>query len=403
MPDQALSGIRVLDLTHYVAGAYCTKLLGDYGAEVIKVERPGHGDDTRRLGPFLNDIPDIEGSGLFLHLNTNKKSVTLNLKSKRGKSVFRDLVKDSDIVAENFSPRVMPSLRLPFQGLREVNPALVMTSISSFGSTGPYSHYRATDLVEYAMSGWMYPMGEPARPPLQPGGPFVQYVAGLYAAIGTLMAHHWATATGEGQRVEVAIHEAAVSLLVYDTVTYSHTGQVRERKGHRFTLGGPGNPLSSVQPCKDGYIVLVVGRRLTELFQLIGRTELRDDPKFSTPEAVTEHADEFEELLRPWLLSHTMEEIFHTAQRARIPIAMVPTAGELLDFDQHKAREYYVEVEHPQAGAVVHTGPPFRMSATPWQVSRPAPRLGEHNEEVYSGRLGYSRKDMETLRAERVI
>ncbi len=213
--ERALSGVRVLDLTHYIAGPYCTKMLSDYGADVVKVERPGLGDAARSLGPFLNDEPHPEKSGLFLYLNTNKKSITLNLKSATGVSILKELVKQSDILVENFSPRVMPSLGLDYKTLKKINPGLVMTSISNFGQTGPYRDYKATDLNIWGLSGILYECGEPNREPLKMGNNVSEYVAGLYAALTTLSALYY---RDEGRRgathrcpdVGMLSHHAAV-------------------------------------------------------------------------------------------------------------------------------------------------------------------------------------------------
>ncbi|MBI3796208.1 MAG: CoA transferase, partial [Deltaproteobacteria bacterium] len=197
--QHALSSIRVLDLTHYIAGPYCTKLLADYGAEVIKIEKPDTGDGARTLPPFFADQPGRERSGLFFFLNTNKQSMTLNLKQDRGREIVRRLAQQADVLVENFRPGVMSRLGLTHEDLRKANPRLVSVSLTNFGSSGPYRDYQLTDSVAYALGGWTYPMGELERPPVQPGGAFGQYVAGLYAAIGTLQAVRHRNETTEGQ------------------------------------------------------------------------------------------------------------------------------------------------------------------------------------------------------------
>jgi CoA:oxalate CoA-transferase len=178
--DQALSGIRVIDLTWYIAGPYCTKLLADYGADVIKIERPGSGDPARRMGPFLNDEPHPEKSGLFLHLNTNKRGITLNLKTETGKNIFRDLVKKADILVESFSPRVMPSLGIDYKALEKINPKLVMTSISNFGQKGPYRDFKGSELIFQGFGGYMYLVGTSDREPSKKAGNVIQYQLGVY-------------------------------------------------------------------------------------------------------------------------------------------------------------------------------------------------------------------------------
>src|SRR5262245_15399670 len=219
--EQALRSIHVLDLTHYIAGPYCTKLLADYGAEVIKVEKPGSGDGARTLPPFFANQPGLERSGLFFFLNTNKQGITLNLKHERGRETLLQLVQQADVLVENFRPGVMERRGLSRDVLEKVNPCLVSVSITNFGSSGPYRDYQLTDSVAYAMGGWTYPMGELDHPPVQPGGAFGQYIAALFAAISALQAVRNRNATGESQAVEVSIQEALIATTLYDFVAFS--------------------------------------------------------------------------------------------------------------------------------------------------------------------------------------
>jgi crotonobetainyl-CoA:carnitine CoA-transferase CaiB-like acyl-CoA transferase len=397
-----LAGVRVLDLTHYIAGPYCTKLLADYGAEVIKVERPGVGDGARRLGPFPGDEPHPEKSGTFLHLNTNKYGVTLDLKSATGNELFRRLAAECDVVVESFSPRVMPSLGLDYEALSELNPRLVMTSISNFGPSGPYRDYKATDMVEFAMGGWMHSTGTPDKPPLFPGGPYASYVAGQYAAMGTLFALLEAEGTGEGQAVSVSIQEAVLSSLVYDTVAYSYTGQVRRRQKWPMRT-----VMYSVQPCAGGYVGFFPGhgeQRWRDLWSvLLERPEVLEDPRFADPRTRREHEDELEPIIQEALAEHTSGALFETGQMLRMFVATVPDVGEILGSPHHAARGYFTTVAHPVAGELTYTGAPFRPSETPWRLERPAPLLGEHNEQVFGERLGLRRDEIVALRANGVI
>jgi crotonobetainyl-CoA:carnitine CoA-transferase CaiB-like acyl-CoA transferase len=257
MPDQALSDIKVLDLSWHIAGPYCTKLLADYGADVIKVERPRVGDPARKIGPFFNDDPHPEKSGLFLHLNTNKKGITLNLKTPTGKEIIKKLVKEVDILVESFSPHVMPGLGLDYQTLEQVNPDLLMVSISSFGQTGPYRDFKATEIVEYAMGGEMYSTGIAGREPLKLGGNVVQYQAGTIAAVSTMGALFAARAQGIGQHVDVSIMEtqagSADRRIIY-TLAYACAGVITTRwppprEAVRMLIMPQG-----VYPCKDGFV-----------------------------------------------------------------------------------------------------------------------------------------------------
>jgi len=403
MDGQVLSDIRVIDLTHYVAGPYCTKLLADFGADVIKVERPGTGDPARRLGPFPGDEPHPEKSGLFLFLNTNKRSITLNLKSETGRKILLDLVKTADILVENFSPRVMPSLGLSYDDLRKVNPRLVMTSISNFGQDGPYRDFKASDLVLYAMGGAMSSTGLPEREPIRMPGNIIQYQAGTVAAAATMGAFLVARYQGVGQHVDVSIFETQLGssdrrttfLLGYQ---YHGLPAVREQP--------TGTPVGGIYPCADGYVAfLSVPSMLPRFLEMIGRPELVTDPHFASPAALLspETKEFIHELLLPWLLERTRYEVMAAAQRARFPGMVVLSPGDLVNDPHFNERGFWVEISHPVAGTFKYPGPPLRMSEGGWQVRRPAPLLGEHNDEIYCGELGYSRDDLDMLRERGVI
>ena len=248
MPEAALKGVKVLDLTHYIAGPYCTKLLADFGADVIKVERPD-GDPARRIPPFFHDEADSEKSLLFLYLNTSKRSVTLNLKARRGRQMLIDLARDSDVLVESFSPRVMSSLGLDYQVLRDVNPSLVVVSISNFGQTGPYRDYKATDIVEYALGGLMYVFGSYDREPLKHALHQAQFKAGTNSASAALMALYRQRLTGEGQQVDVSIQECIASGLRDVVNNYTYTGAVRRRQPNHS------GDLTRLRQTSDGYIL----------------------------------------------------------------------------------------------------------------------------------------------------
>jgi crotonobetainyl-CoA:carnitine CoA-transferase CaiB-like acyl-CoA transferase len=396
MKEHALSGTRVLDLTHYIAGPFCTKMLADYGAEVVKVERPGWGDAARRMGPSLNDEPHPERSGLFLYLNTNKKSITLNLKSAAGVKIFKELVKHADILVENFSPRVMPSLGLDYETLKKVNPKLVMTSISNFGQTGPYRDYRATDLNIWGLSGIMYELGEPDREPLRIGNNVSEYVAGLYGALVSLAALYYCDETGKGQHLDVSILETFHTMQPSMTVVYSYAGFIRKRAGIRFPWG--------ILPCKDGYVgfYLPTQTHWESLCALMEMPELREKPEYETPMMREERREEITAIIVSWLKDKLMEDVFHAAQELRLPLTIVPNPEQLLNTPQHKAREYFVQIEHPETGVLTYPGAPFKLSETPWRAGQ-APLLGEHNEEIYGKQLGYSKEDLVKLKEGGVI
>jgi CoA:oxalate CoA-transferase len=400
--QQALSSIRVLDLTHYIAGPYCTKLLADYGAEVIKIERPGTGDGARTLPPFFADQPGQERSGLFFFLNTNKQGMTLNLKHDRGRAIVLQLAQQADVLVENFRPGVMDRLGLSRQDLEKVNSHLVTISVTNFGSSGPYRDYRTTDSVAYALGGWTYPMGELDRPPVQPGGAFGQYIAGLYAAIGTLQAVRNRNATGEGQSIEVSIQEALIATTLYDFVAFSYAGFIRKRSGRQFHLGYPN---LVTLPCADGYVGIHAGlpQHIHNLLELAERPDLAAEPRFNTITGLALHAQELHNALLPWLQKRGKWEVYHAAQVRGIPVSPIPSPAEVVEWPHLKERQAFLEIEHPEGGIVKIPGPPFRENGKPlWPLQR-APLLGEHTEEILSGRLGYTKADVQQMHEEGIL
>ena len=406
MPEQALSDVKVLDLTWHIAGPYCTKLLAGYGAEVIKVEKPGEGDPTRRMGPFFKDDPHPEKSGLFLHLNTNKKGITLNLKSATGKKILKALVSDVDILVESFSPRVMPSLGLDYQTLEQINPKLVMVSISNFGQSGPYRDFKASEIVEYAMGGEMYSTGTAGREPLKLGGNVTQYQAGTVAAVATMGALYGAECQEVGQHVDVSIMETQagstdrriIYLLGYACAGVLTTRWPPPREAVRMMILPQG-----VYPCKDGFInTLSLPQWWPRYLEAMGMPELKDDPRFQNIFSA-EAGMEFDAIWYSWLADHTKAELFEIFREARIASAPVNSPEDLLEYAHLKERQYFTEIDHPETGKVTYPGAPFKMTETPCQARHPAPLLGQHNEEIYCKLLGYSREDLVKLRESGVI
>ena len=395
--EQALSGIKVLDVTHHTSGPYCTKLLACLGAEVIKIEKPEGGDPARRIGPFFKDEPHPEKSGLFLYLNTGKKSVTLNLKSETGVNIFKELLKDADIVVENFEPRVMPALGLSYNVLEKINPGVIMTSISNFGQTGPYRDYEASSFTVYAMSGGMYQTGE--KQPIKLGGSQPEYMGGLAGFISITGALYWRASAQAGQHVDVSVLECLIGNLEGATSEYAYMGVVRQRKFSRIIYGYP----VGIFPCKDGHVVVIPGLGgMSSLALLLEKPELEKHPVFADRHYRMMHPDELDAFMVPWLMEHEKREIEERAQELRMPFSAVLTTEELIEDPHLKAREFFSEIDHPVVGKLNYPGAPFRMSETPWQAER-APLLGEHNEEIYQDRLGYSREDVVKLRESGII
>ena len=405
MSEGALAGVKVLDLTHHISGPYCTKLLADFGADVVKVERPG-GDPARHLPPFVRGQTGVQGqtgpddSLLFQYLNTNKQGVTLNLKTSDGLGILKSLVRESDILVENFPPRVMLSLELAYPDLRKINPALVMVSISNFGQTGPYRDYRATDVVEYALGGLMYVFGSHDREPLKHALHQAQFKAGADSASAALMALYHQRLTAEGQQVDISIQECIASALRDVVNTYTYTGAVRRRQPNHS------GDLTRIRQTSDGYISpnpgIGAGLDWSGYAEFLGAPEL-DDDRFSTPSARLANAEELGEVLDRYFLPRKKLDMFYAAHQRRYIYGVVKSPEEVLADDQYQARGYFVDIDHPVVGAITHPGAPFSLSGTPWAVRRPAPTLGQHNHQVYVGELGYSDAHISHLRAQEVI
>ncbi len=401
---QALSDVKVLDLTHYIAGPYCTKLMADLGADVLKIEKPGGGDPARRMGPFPNDKPHPEKSALFLHLNTNKKGITLNLKSLAGREIFRQLVNDVGILVESFKPGTMAGWGLDYETLEKMNPRLVMGSISNFGQYGPYRDFKASDGVLYAMGGDMYTDGMYHREPVKLAVNVSLYEAASSAAVGIMGAYFGAKHSGTGgQHVDISLMETLESSTdrrITNLIAYQYCGQ----QMIRISMGELSFP-AGAYPCKDGYFgLLATGMRWSGVAKMIGDPEL-EKPPWSTLEAQfdPERRDEFyERWWFPYLASRTKLECWSEGQAAGLMCAPLNTVADLM-YDPHlEERKSFVQVDHPVAGRITYPGAPYIMSGTPWQVKRPAPLLGQHNGEVY-GKLGYTREDLVLLRQQGVI
>ena len=394
----ALYDLKVIDLGHFIAGPYCGSLLAGLGAEVIKVERPGSGDGLRKMGPFPDDAPDIEKGGLYHYLNLGKKSITLNLKSEAGKEALKKLVAESDVLLENYTPRVMPSLGLEYDVLKNINPSLVMTSISNFGQTGPYRDYRGYEITISALSGVQAEIGEPDREPLKLGGQQLQFQSGLTAAFATVSAVCGRDLGGSGQHIDMAIAEVAATMKGHPITEFQFSENKRTRNGMRPMNFYPGdNPRQpsiypiAMLPCKDGYVC--IDPEMEEQFRLLcvmmGRPELTDDPRFRNGKQRGLHADELDAILSDYLGTKTQKEVFREGTDFRVPIGILNDTEKLFKDPQHRAREFFVAVDHPRLGKLEYPGHPFIMSETPWQVHR-APLLGEHNREILIDRMGFS-------------
>jgi crotonobetainyl-CoA:carnitine CoA-transferase CaiB-like acyl-CoA transferase len=403
MPDQPLRGLTVLDLTENIAGPYCTKLLADFGADVIKVERPGTGDPTRRMAPFFHDEPHPERSGPFLHLNTNKRGITLDLEVAAGRRIFLELARTADVLVESFAPGVLPSLGLGHEALRSINPRLVKTSISNFGQDGPYRDYQSSEIVTYALGGPMYATGLPDRAPLKLGGNVVQYQAGAVAAAATAIALWDAEATGRGERLDVSlmrVQAASQDRRTTMLLGYQYTGEINERRTPGSAPGG------GVRPCADGYVnINGSAARFPLTVRMIGQPELLSAPLFKDEVARSRPgvSEEFDAYYIPFLMEHSKRECFELSQAFHIPSGPIYDMADVLGDAHFQERDYWLRTDHAGVGQLTQPGRPFIMNRSPWAFRRPAPGLGQHNEAVLCGVLGYSPLDLARLRRLGVI
>lgn len=397
---QPLADLNVLDLTWHVAGPYCTKLLADYGAHVVKVERPLTGDPARNYGPFPQDIPHPERSGVFLHLNTNKRSVTVNLRDPAGQQIVLGLARWADVVVENFSPGTLAGLGLGYESLAAVNPRLVCCSISNFGQTGPYRDWKATEFTLAAMAGFTYITGVQEKEPLKSVDHLQEYQGGAHGAMAVMGAVLRQQEQGAGEAIDVSIFEVAAGSPdrrgTYLSA-YAYTGLDGKRES---PLGGA-LPLGMF-PCKDGFINIVVSPpgRWPRFLEMLGRGDLVHDPAIRRPGywATPQARELVDTLLYPWLVERTKQEVFDAAQRARIAAAPLNTPSQVLTEPHLQARGYFVRARHPVAGVLPYTGPSFRMEGAGWKLRSTAPLLGQHNQEILGGLLGLSAAELAVLR-----
>ncbi len=405
MSDGPLADLVVLDLTHHIAGPYCTKLLATYGADVIKIERPGQGDMSRHIGPFPGDTPHPEKSGLFLHLNTHKQSVTINLNTDRGRELIRELVKQVDIVVENFSPRVLPSHGLSYAELQPLNPKLIMTSISNFGQTGPYRNWKAQDMIIYAMGGAMNITGYPERAPLRLAMNLMAYQGGNMAAAATMTGVLGARLHGIGQHIDTSlleVHAGAIDRRMTGLIGYQYTGDA----GYRSEPQGIGVYPTGVNACRDGYIqTLAFPAMWDRLLKAMDRADLNDDPRFADPinRLDSDNRPAFITIFQDWLDQHTRYEAMTKMQAARVPLTALNPPSAVLEDPHFRERGYFAEVDHPEAGPLPYTREPFRMGASPADPVRRAPLLGEHTGAVLQQRLNLDPTELADLRQQGVI
>ena len=389
-----LAGIKVLDLSRVLAGPYCTMVLADLGAEVVKVEIPGAGDDSRAFGPFVGTE-----SAYFMSLNRNKQSITLNLKEQAAKDVFLDLVKEFDVIVENYRPGTMDKLGLGYDRLAEVNPRLIYAAISGFGHSGPYQYKPAYDVVVQGMGGIMSITGTQDGGPTRIGASIGDITAALFGTIGILAAINHRNETGQGQMVDVAMLDSQVAILENAIARFETSGQVPERIGNRHPSI---TPFTAV-PAADGYLIIAIGNDnlWTKFCRLVEREDLAQSPLFLTNGDRTANWTTLEPMLAEIFISESVDSWISKLEGAGIPCGPINTIDKVLADPQVQARNMIEEVVHPVAGKLKMAGCPIKLSATPvGSIRNPAPLLGQHTEEVLAKYLGLTSEQVEALKKE---
>jgi formyl-CoA transferase len=391
----ALDGIRMVDCTENLSGPFCSMLLADLGVEAVKIERPGVGDTIRGQGPKQNGF-----SLPFTMVNRNKRSIAVDLKDPRGREIVERLVDRADIFLENRRPGAMERLGLGYEALKARNPRLIYASISGFGQTGPYRELGGFDLIAQAMSGLMSVTGEPGRPPAKAGFPVTDVGTGMFCAYGILAALHARERTGLGQRVDTSLFETGVAWSVWQTAKYLGTGESPGPLGSMHPLGAP------YQAFKTSDAHVIIGATSQSLFarfcRLIGHEELTEDVRFATQPARMENAESLAALIEAETVQRSTAEWLADLNDAGIPCGPIYSIAEMMVDPQAEARQMVLQVEHPAAGSIKTIGNPVKLSDTPWQYRRPAPRLGEQTDEVLS-ELGFASEQIATLHADGVI
>lgn len=392
-----LDGILVIDLSRVLAGPYCTMALADMGATVLKVEMPGSGDDTRAYGPpFLNGE-----STYFLSVNRNKKSLTLNLKHEQGKEILRRLMRQGDVLVENFRPGTLDSLGFGYDAVHALNPRLIYCSVSGFGQTGPYAQRPGYDLVVQGEGGVMSLTGDPDGPPMKVGNSFADTTAGLNAFAGILLALLARQRTGEGQWVDVSLLDCQVSLLTYQAGIYFATGTSPQRMGNQHPSITPYETFE----CSDGYINIAAGNQgFWEKFcKLAGLEHLLADERFSTMKKRVENRGALTPLIAAVVRTRTRQQWFELLEREGIPCGLIKTVAEVCTDPQVLARDMVLTLPHPTAGPIKVNGIPIKLSETPGEVQAPPPLLGQHTDEVLADILGYTASQIAALRQANVV
>ncbi len=394
---QALQDLKVLDLTRVVAGPYAGSILGDFGAQVLKIEIPGRGDDARAYGPYENGE-----SMYYANLNRNKKGITLNLKTEKGKDIFRKLAQDADILLENYRPGVMDKLGLGYETLHKMNPRLIYGTLSGFGSYGPYSQRPGYDIVSQGMGGLMSITGAEGGEPTRSGNAMGDILGGMNLVIGVLLAVHAREMTGVGQKIDVSLVDSVVASLENAYVRYFKSGKIPERTGNAYASIAPYDTYRA----KDGRVILACGnQKLYEKFcnEVVEMPWMITDERFLTVPLRVKNNKIQKAYIEEWSTRYTVDEIVEKMLGKGIPAAPLYDVKQITE-DEHiaKVREMFIEVDHPVIGRSKVNGNPVKLMDMMPRINCPAPTLGQHNEEVLA-RLGYTKEQIEALQKEKVV
>ena len=389
MPE-ALEGVRVLDCSQILAGPFCSMLLADMGADVIKIEKPNGGDDTRRMGPPFIDTE----SAAFLAMNRNKRSIVLNFKEQSGVQAMKTLVKDADIVIENYRTGTMARLGLGYEDLKNINPGIIYCSISGFGRTGPYANRGGFDLVAQGMSGLMSITGVPDSPPVKVGVPIADMNAGMFATYGILTAYINKLRTKKGQYLEISLLEAAIAYTVWESAGYFATGDIAEPLGSSHRNSAPYQALKT----KDGHInVGAPNQSNWERFaNAIERSDLVTRNEFKDNASRLVNRESLERELELTLTTKNSSEWLEVLEKSGVPAGPILNISEVWNDPQVEARNMKVTLDHPTAGKITNIGLAAKLYSTPGRITKPAPLLGEHTREILVD-AGYSKKNIENL------
>jgi crotonobetainyl-CoA:carnitine CoA-transferase CaiB-like acyl-CoA transferase len=411
--ESLLNGYRALDLTDD-KGLFCGKILGDLGVDVIKIEKPG-GDHSRNRSPFYHDIPHSEKSLYWWALNTSKRGITLNLESATGRELFFMLAKTSDFVTESFSPGYMDSLGLGYKVLSEINPRIIMTSITPFGQTGPYRDYKTSDLIAMALGGFVFTTGDSDRAPVRITAPQAYFYAGGYAALGTLIAHYYREVTGEGQFVDVSVHESVMFASLPSRIVWDFAKLIIRREGgKRKVAAGP--RVRTVWRCKDGHVVFTLmggpsmGNRVASLIEWMDSEGMAGDLKdvdWASVDMVKlpqEQNDKWEQIWADFFAMHTKAELYSESIKRGFMLIPVNSVADIAEDRQLAFRNYFFQLEHPELNtSITYPGLPFKSNKLTLKINCRAPLIGEHNEEIYEKELGLSKTEVAALKSANII